>query len=374
MKKIDLIFFISIMIFLFLVGCIQTPPLICEDGIHAPGESWSVRCNTCGCGRDGIIICTQAYCPTFCADGIHSVGERWLAEDGCNTCTCTKTGIACTEMYCVPEGDFEVHEWGVMAGCSESDGFFVTSRPKQLLLVRQPVVYIHSGEGIESFDASFEFNEGNPTDTYPEAVVEGKKVEWNNVRIVDSCGEPAVRSVKGFVPLEEIIDELNDVDADCLEVGDEKNRFLFYEGEMGFENPIEAEEILDENKVKVKNNADYSVFNLFFVSGKGDFMNPIHLSGRVEELKAGEEKTIELNEEDKSNFIREDLLELGFTEKETNAFTSLWDYSFFNPTNTGFEQVVYRLPQEKYDELIESFYNPKPKKEVRALYVLFDLS
>lgn len=337
MKKIDLILFAGMAVFLFLVGCTQTPPLICEDGIHAPGD-------------------------------------RWLAEDGCNTCFCDEEGrIACTEMYCILEGDYEVHEWGVMAGCSESDGFFITSRPEQLLVVRQPVVYIHSN-GVEAFDASFSFKEGTPTDTYPEAMVDGKKVEWNNVRIVDSCGEPAVRSVKGFVPLEEIIDELNDVDADCLEVGEEKNRFLFYEGEMGFENPIEAEEIPDENKVRLKNNADYSVFNLFFVSGKGDFMNPVLLSGRVNELKAGEEKTIELTEEDKSNFIEEDLLEMGFTEKETNAFTSLWNPSFFNPTNTPFKQVLYRLPQEKYDELIESFYNPEPKKEIRALYVLFDLS
>lgn len=46
--------------------------------------------------------------------GGHSLGETWEAEDGCNTCTCTATGSACTEMACVPEdfceGAFECEQ------------------------------------------------------------------------------------------------------------------------------------------------------------------------------------------------------------------------------------------------------------------------
>ncbi|MFH1448357.1 MAG: transglutaminase domain-containing protein [Candidatus Micrarchaeota archaeon] len=35
--------------------------------------------------------------------GEHSLGERWLSDDGCNTCTCTETGTACTEMACLED-------------------------------------------------------------------------------------------------------------------------------------------------------------------------------------------------------------------------------------------------------------------------------
>ena len=32
---------------------------------------------------------------------IHETGESWPAKDGCNTCYCTETGIACTEIACL---------------------------------------------------------------------------------------------------------------------------------------------------------------------------------------------------------------------------------------------------------------------------------
>jgi hypothetical protein len=38
------------------------------------------------------------YCAPDC--GGHELGESWPAEDGCNTCTCTEEGVACTELAC----------------------------------------------------------------------------------------------------------------------------------------------------------------------------------------------------------------------------------------------------------------------------------
>lgn len=54
----------------------------------------------------GILLmgCNTPSKPTVCADGIHKPGDSWKADDGCNTCICGEDGgIACTEMYCVPE-------------------------------------------------------------------------------------------------------------------------------------------------------------------------------------------------------------------------------------------------------------------------------
>ena len=43
--------------------------------------------------------CVSTDAPDLC-DG-HNLGDSWNADDGCNTCRCTETGIACTEMACL---------------------------------------------------------------------------------------------------------------------------------------------------------------------------------------------------------------------------------------------------------------------------------
>ena len=32
----------------------------------------------------------------------HAVGESFPSTDGCNTCSCTETGVACTQRACAP--------------------------------------------------------------------------------------------------------------------------------------------------------------------------------------------------------------------------------------------------------------------------------
>jgi hypothetical protein len=38
-------------------------------------------------------------------NGAYSVGDEFASPDGCNTCVCTKDGIACTEKACQSPGD-----------------------------------------------------------------------------------------------------------------------------------------------------------------------------------------------------------------------------------------------------------------------------
>jgi len=52
-----------------------------------------------------ISIIALSGCPQQPDCDGHAFGETWPAEDGCNTCTCTETGIGCTEMACLLEGN-----------------------------------------------------------------------------------------------------------------------------------------------------------------------------------------------------------------------------------------------------------------------------
>jgi len=65
---------------------------------------------------------------------------------------------------------------------------------------------------------------------------------------------------------------------------------------------------------------------------------------------------------------------IGFTQKESEAFADIWDGPFFNPTNTGFTNLIYRLPQIEYERMLPASISPAPDKFIRTMYVLVDLS
>lgn len=338
MKKWAFVFVIVVFGVLILSG-------ICPAG----KEVWPAYFN-------GMTAWTKSGSISYSASGTHANSYPLLT--------------AKKENNTIKTANYEVHEWGVLVGCSESNEAIVTSRPKYVDMVKQPVIYIHS-KNVKQFDASFTFLKGAPTDSYPKATVKGKAVLWKNIKVL-----PQEKTVtKGFVPLPEVIPNLRTEDADNLDVNGVKERFLFYEGEMSFENKIEiVQRNLDRKEVTVKNNSGYDVYNLFYATMEGDFIHPSYISGRIDRLNSGEKKTIKLDETDKLQLLTDDLKNLGFTESEARSFTSLWGVTFFKPNNVGFTQLIYRLPQKEYDKLIKSKYSPAPKKEIRALYVLYDLT
>ena len=81
-----------------------------EKGNSAPYEiEWKNFANLCiactSSTRSAVVAgyymgaCTSPQC-----EG-HALGESYPAPDGCNTCSCTDTGSACTEMYCLNESN-----------------------------------------------------------------------------------------------------------------------------------------------------------------------------------------------------------------------------------------------------------------------------
>jgi hypothetical protein len=289
----------------------------------------------------------------------------------------------CTENQAELKADFEVHEWGVMAGCNESGQFLLTSRPEQAMLVKQPVIYIHSKD-LNEFDLRVNFIAGTPTMTYPSTAMTNDAAEWKKVKVFQNCvkAEGNAPVSKGFepVPLESIIPILNDVDAACLQFEGTEARFLFYEGEMPFENKISAKYNAATGKATVKNNAEYVVYDLAISVSKEINKKALApttfsiLTGSIEELKAGEEKELWLKENAEFPSLKQQMITAGFTEKESESFSALWQDSFFFPKNFGkFARLSYRLPVEEIEKRISLEFKPEPKKTIRALWVLFDL-
>jgi len=270
-------------------------------------------------------------------------------------------------------GDYEVHEWGVLAGCSGQKDYFVTSRPLKVHAIREPIVYIHSKDK-KPFSLHVQFNKGNPTESYPPANVTTNSVSWANVQL----NKPQRKTLRGikqqqFVPLNTIMPVLNDVDADELYYQGFASRFLFYEGNIPFNNQIKAEYNIDDKKAKVQNNGKMPVYDVLVVApqkGSASFSINVFVS-HVEKLNPGETVTKDLSPLSSDFSFGKQLVELGFTKKEALSFDKLWKRPFLSPINTmGWGHLVYRLSDEEYGQITELQFNPKPKKCIRALYVL----
>jgi len=260
--------------------------------------------------------------------------------------------------------DFEVHEWGVMVGCMTDTSFFLTSRPEQASLVREPVIYVHSRDETP-FTAEVTFNTGRPTDTYPQAQVNGNTVLWEDVAFAPTLTPQEPRGTGDFVPLDSIIDILNDVDADCLEYNGQTARFLFYEGEVPFENEIKATYDFPNQQATFVNEGAYSVYNVMVMASA--------YVGRIDQLNPGKGVTVDFSDQIQVDPVT-DLVSEGFTVKEAQAFAELWEEPFFHPARPELNgHIIYRLPQNIYDELISLSINPQPDKTIRSLYILVRL-
>jgi hypothetical protein len=263
-------------------------------------------------------------------------------------------------------GRFEVHEWGVLIGCMVDTSYFLTSRPEQASIVKEPVIYIHSEEKTP-FALRATFKNGKPTLTYPEAEIESNTVTWEDVNFAKDLDTTRTGAAGDYVPLEQIIDILNDVDADCVEYDGQKARFLFYEGNVAFENKIDITYDVPTQQATFKNNAPFPVYNVILVIGA--------YVGRVDQLNSQDSVTAVLSDQTAVD-LAADLVSEGFTTLEAQAFAALWQEPFLQHSVSPepVRNLIYRLPQDEYDEWISLAVHPKPTKIIRSLYILVHLN
>jgi hypothetical protein len=272
----------------------------------------------------------------------------------------------------VKTADYEVHEWGVLVGCANGSDYLLTSRPVRVTVVKEPVLYFHSRDQ-QPFTLKVLFNQGKPTETYPAAVKEGDNaIRWNRVAF-SAPVKVAPTVTKGLklnvnlVPFNEIIDTLNNVDADEVESGGTKARFLFYEGEIAFSNQVKSDYDPQSREVTLVNQGSYPVFDLFAivpVAGELVFQKNF-FTAYAPQLKPGETIRVKPEPAKSSVDFAKPLRDLGFTASESASFAALWENSMLN---NG--RLVYRLPREECDRMITLDFNPRPKKISRALFVL----
>jgi hypothetical protein len=266
-------------------------------------------------------------------------------------------------------GDYEIHEWGVLAGCKADTNYFSTSRPMKVYTIREPIIYVHSKDR-QSFSLKVTFSNGVPTDTYPPAAVSNNTVSWQNVRIAEEKALVA-RTIprETFVPLKDIMGILSDADSDLISCEGQTSKFLFYEGEIPFVNKVVARMNPTNKTIVVSNFGAFAVYDVMLIqpgpqSGPLSFMRQLFMI-HVNRLDANQ--SVEATPAPLTNqfSFASQLVNLGFTEKEAASFNNLWHQPFLQMGN-----ILYRLSEEECDQLTSLAFEPKPRKSLRALYVV----
>lgn len=283
--------------------------------------------------------------------------------------------------FCCSDSDdsfsegFEVHEWGVLVGCYSDAEYYMTSRPEQASLVREPVIYIHK-EDKYPFSCRVTFGDGSPTLTYPEADTSGGQVFWDTVGFADVSAF-LTRGADDFVPLEEIIDILNNVDADELDYHGTYSRFLFYEGAVAFENEIEVMPYYSFDSLLVINHGDYTVHSLVLVKAMAGLAPIVAGMFRTVDSLAPDDSAV-VRFPDVTEYVVPpwalELYELGFTPLEAGSFADLWSNSFLALESEHELNMIYRLSRPQYDRIAAVDFNPDPEEFIRALYVVVHMT
>ena len=267
---------------------------------------------------------------------------------------------------------FEMHEWGVMVGCHTNNQFFSTSRPEAVTYVKLPVIYFHSNKDM-TFDLSVDFASGKPTDTYPAANNCDTKIKWKNVNISPDCHTEKVMREKGktdFVPLESIKPVLNNVDASCINYNGTQSKFLFYEGETIFDNKVSLAKDDIKQEVTFTNNFDYTIYKVAYTAQTGNFLNPGYVTAVIDSLVPGQTTTVKFSEVEDKYWLN-DLISLGFNTSEAESFWKIWRQTFLSRSNANaWGNLIYRIPEFRYNEIYKLNISEKPDKIIRAMYVL----
>jgi hypothetical protein len=281
----------------------------------------------------------------------------------------TTTSSAITTTTIQQAGELEVHEWGVLLGQSLDTSYALLSAPTTLHdqpVVKEPVIYIHS-EKPGSFDAQVLFKSGWPTESYPAAESADNSFVWENVQI---SGD-----VSGITYPSDVLRTINNVDADTLQYKNQKSRSLFYEGVINYENKLRMIYNADKKEALIENKGSYPVYDLLLIvpSNYNKLLGKNIYSDLVPKIGAGETITVPLKQVPAKADYTQNLMKLGYTRTEGQAFADIWQDAF-QKIETGKGNLVYRLSQEEYDSLIELKITPEPVKTVRSLYVLVKLT
>src|SRR5437762_8836130 len=180
---------------------------------------------------------------------------------------------------------FEIHEWGTFTSVAGENGTAITWQPfggptdlpcfvdrirsvKGALVgtvrMETPVLYFYASRDAIA-NVKVRFPKGVITEWYPRAVTSASNntIDWREVRVSPASAPdfPVEAGRSHYYAARE-------TDAAPLEVGSQKEKFLFYRGVGTFSLPVSVK-ITDDRKILVKNLGSDAVSGIIFFENRG---------------------------------------------------------------------------------------------------------
>ncbi len=298
-------------------------------------------------------------------------------------------------------GEVTVHEWGTFTSIAGEDGraiewlpldgpidlpcFVVRSypvSPKGALFARvrmeTPVLYFYAPQET-MVDVRVGFNQGFITEYFPparlkpETVAPSRLIEpgfasainWSHVRILPGAApEFQTESTPNHYYAARA------TDAAPVEVGADRERFLFYRGVGNFALPIAAR-IVQGNDVLIQSQGAGIPAMMLFENRGGRIGHRIH-HGPVRQVVLSRPEPAD--DEEAVDAVRAALQEMlerqGLYPREARAMIETWRDSWF----TEGARIFYVVPQETIDAVLPLSINPVPARVVRVFVGRLELA
>jgi hypothetical protein len=267
--------------------------------------------------------------------------------------------------------DVTVHEWGTFTSVAGEDGRpvpwanFTVSRDLPCFVynfggtkssvagtvrMETPVLYFY-GSSETSENVKVSFPKGTITEWYPKEsqIRQNNLLEWQNVKISPKA-EPEFPTEQGASHYY----AARQTDAAPLQLGSQKERFLFYRGVGTFPLPISAQTTQD-GKIRLKNLGAQPV--------NGVIVFDNHLGKRKYALVGAldDEATVNL-ESLQDNWagllmdLEQILISQGLYQKEARAMIETWRDSWFEDGT----RLFYIVPRKAVDDILPLDIQPPP--------------
>jgi hypothetical protein len=273
--------------------------------------------------------------------------------------------------------DLTVHEWGTFTSVAGADGTAIPWRTYQgtddlpafvhqfggfkfqipgLVRMETPVLYFY-GSHETTADVNVQFPKGTITEWYPKQTRQwsNSSIEWHNVRV-----SPGIAPDFPGTPDRSHYYAARETDAAPLQVGNEKEKFLFYRGVASFPLPVSAEATEDGRVVMKPVDSDSLQGVILFENRAGKsryaFVGDMNHEITIDRRSLQGDKAGLLAELERA------LVAQGLYEKEARAMIKTWGDSWFEEGT----RLFYIVPKKVIDSVLPLTVQPAPIETTRV--------
>ncbi len=270
-----------------------------------------------------------------------------------------------------------VHEWGTFTSIAGEDGTAIAWRtyggPTDLpcfvnsfggfkgglfgsVRMETPVLYFY-GSRESSANVKILFPKGTITEWYPQesGMRSNGSIEWRDIRISPDAAPdfPAERGTSHYYAARQ-------TDAAPLQVGSQKEKFLFYRGVGTFPLPISAKATGD-GQILVKNLGADALEGLILFENRGGKLR-YQFAGAVQNEIALDSESLQSNWAGLLMDLERILIEQGLYQREARAMIETWRDSWFEEGT----RLFYIVPRRAIDAILPLDIQPAPSQIARV--------